>query len=263
MAAEQSGKDLGLGFAKLWELLGDVRHRAMMLAHLLSGVGCAGRSSEPVAGQRLGEHLGALAFGRGVDQRTITLLEIGDAVAGERPNGVLSPGLGEEPQRARGEVVVGLLELVATGVADREHLGRASAATVTVDALIARLERPLGEQMIEVTAYGRRGQVEPLGQCCRGRRTVLEDAVRHALTGRSVVERRRLGDPYVFHNISVPLILHTFNKGAPKSSGTEGQQVFGVRWRGPYADNDGVASALALGEVVMRRADPPHTRETC
>ena len=99
-----------------------------------------------------------------------------------------------------GQVVVRLVEAVATGVGDREHLGRtAAAAGGAGGAWVARLDGPLGHQVVEMAAYGGRRQVEPGGQRRRGRGPLLEDRPGHPLTGRLV--------GLEFHNASVPLLF--------------------------------------------------------
>ena len=68
------------------------------------------------------------------------------------------------------------------------------------------------DQLDQVTAYGGRGDLETLGQgCCRGR-AVGHDRPHHALARGGVVlalrpAGHRSGD---FHNISVPLMIRTF-----------------------------------------------------
>ena len=89
----------------------------------------AGRGSVAVAGERLGERLRPrLASGAAVDDRAVARLELGDPLAGERRDRLPAAALGEEAQRAGGEVVVGLVEGVAAGVGDREQPWRAAAA---------------------------------------------------------------------------------------------------------------------------------------
>ena len=125
---------------------------------------------------------------------------------GEGPDGLVAAGLGQEAERLQGEVVVLLVEAVATGLGDREHLGRtATAPRRTVGAggtRVARLDGRLGHEVVEMAAYGGRRQVEPSGQRRRGRGPLLEDRPGHPLTGRLI--------GLEFHNTSVPLLFWPF-----------------------------------------------------
>ena len=105
----------------------------------------------------------------------------------EFPDGVVAAGLGQEPQRLGGEVVVLLVEAVAAGLGQREDLGRPAAAAGGLAARLARLDGALLEQLVEVAADGGRGQVEPLGERRRGGGSVDEDRPGDPLTRRLVV----------------------------------------------------------------------------
>ena len=72
---------------------------------------------------------------------------------GELADRVVAAGLGEEPQRLDGEVVVLLVEAVAPVLGEREHLGRAAAAAVRLGARLAGLDGAL------LDAAGRGGGV--------------------------------------------------------------------------------------------------------
>ena len=66
-------------------------------------------------------------------------------------------------------------------------LGRPAAAAGGLAARLAGLDRALLEQLVEVAAYGGRGQVEPLGEGRGGRGSVDEDRPGDALARRLVV----------------------------------------------------------------------------
>ena len=53
--------------------------------------------------------------------------------------------LGEELQGVDGQLVVGLVEDAAAAVGEREHLGRAATAAVTVGTLFPSLHEVLGQ----------------------------------------------------------------------------------------------------------------------
>ena len=128
----------------------------------------------------------------------------GDAAVRELTDRSLPTGLVEETQRLHGEVVVLLVEAVPAVLGQREQLGRTAAPARRPVARLARLDRTLVEELVEVAPHGRRGQLEPLGEAGRGRGAVVEDRPDDALTRRLVV--CPLGGFLEFHNTSVPLI---------------------------------------------------------
>ena len=69
---------------------------------------------------------------------------------------------------------------------------------------LAGLHDAVLEQLVEVAAYGGRGQVEPLGESRRRGRSVDQDRPGDTLAGRLV--RGRLHVLVHFHNTSVPLM---------------------------------------------------------
>ena len=79
-----------------------------------------------VGGQGSGERLDPVARLGGIDDGPVAALKLGDLLPGE-PGDCAGPGrLGQEPQRAGGQVVVGVLERAPAGVGDREQPGRAA-----------------------------------------------------------------------------------------------------------------------------------------
>jgi len=143
-----------------------------------------------------------------VGDHVVASLELGHPAPGERQHGVVAAGLGEVAQRLDGEVVVVLVEAVASSLGEHEHLGRAAAAAHAVHLRDASLQRALREQVVEVAADRGGGQLEPLRER-RGRaRAVLEDRPSHPLTRRGLVADRAAVD---FHNIIVSLFAQGFN----------------------------------------------------
>jgi len=216
VAAEQAGEGLGLRFAQLREFLCHVRDRAMMLAHLVTAGGVACRRGETVDRQRIGKSLWAIAGFRGRDERTVSLFEVRDAVAGEGHDGGVATGLGQESKCVYGKLVILLIEPVPAGLGHDEHFGRATTPAVPVDSLLAGLDRAVGKQLVQMSAHGRRSQPKPLGKLDRRGRTFFQNAFHYAFTGRRVFDDRRVIDPNVFHNTIVPLINVPINKGEPK-----------------------------------------------
>ena len=143
----------------------------------------------------------------GVERRHggVVALDEGDAAPRERHDGLLALRLGHEPHGLDGEVVVLLVEAVAAGLGQREHLGGATATAGAVDLLVARLHDGLADEVVEVTAHGGWGEVEQSREVRRGRGAVLQDRARHAVTRGSVPLGGR-SRPGEFHNDSVTLL---------------------------------------------------------
>ena len=222
--AEQPGEDLGLGLAQLGELLGDVGDRAVVLAHLRAVRCRPDRRSVAVAGQRPGEGLGPLLGGQPGERGGVTGLQLADPAPGELVDGPLTAGLGEVAQRADGEVVVGLLEGVASAVGEAERpRGPATAARRPRSyGRVGDLGEPVGDQVVEVAADTGRGQPERLGELAGGGHPPLQQRARHPLTRGRV---RRGLTALDFHNTSVPL----FGRRAKRKP--------------RYLDSDGVPAA--------------------
>ena len=126
------------------------------------------------------------------------VLDEGHPAVGELADRVLATGLGDEAQRLDGQVVVLLVEALAAVLGEREDLGRTASATARGGPRLARLDRALLDQLVEVAAHGGGCEVEPLAE--RGRRggPVLEDRPGDALARRVV--------SLEYHNTSVPLM---------------------------------------------------------
>jgi hypothetical protein len=182
--------------------------RAVLLAQLLGGGQAveerqgAHRRGVPLGGEDAGQRLGRGQVGVGRGDGGVVALDEGHPAPGELHHGLVAAGLGEVAERLHGQVVVLLVEVVATGVGDREDLRRAPAPTVRRRPGVARLELPLGQEVLEMTAYGGGRQVEALGQRRGGRGPVHQDRPDDALTRRLVAGVV----PLEFHNTSVPLI---------------------------------------------------------
>ena len=214
--AEQPGEDLGLGLAQLGELLGHVGDRAVVLAELGALPGLSRGGGVPIRCERLGQRLHLVALGSGVDQLPVPLLHLGDPAPGELRDRLLTAGFGDEPHRGGRQVVVRLVERVPAGVGQHEDLRGATAATRAVDTLLAGFDQALVEQMVEVPADCRRGQLQALGEHRGAGRTVSQDRAGDPVPGGLVphdtgnstgaggrwATRRRIGRRS-FHNISV------------------------------------------------------------
>ena len=153
-----------------------------------------------------GERLDRAEVRVGRERVVEPLLDERHAAVREFPDGALAAGLGQEPQRLRRQVVVLLVEVVAPGLGQGEQLGGPAAPPGGGGARLARLEHALLEEVVEVAAYGGRGQVEPLGESGGGRGPVDQDRAHDSLARRLVAGRHELA-LVEFHNISVPLLL--------------------------------------------------------
>lgn len=221
MRAEQAGECLGLGLAQLGELLGDVSHRAVVLADLLAeSAARSGADARDVAvgGEGFGEHGSAVGRGRRGDAAVVALLQLGDPAGRELLDCFRARRLGEEPQGGRGEVVVGLEEVVPAGVGDGEDLGRTAATPLGLTARLGRRDETVRDQRVEVSAHRGRGQFKLKGQVSGGAAAVREDRARDPFAGaggdvldRTQVAAGHLGDgllgsvidPDGFHNTYV------------------------------------------------------------
>ena len=170
---------------------------------------CCWHSCSPTTGSSrtdggvaaLGEHprerLGGRQVGVGRHDVGVVALDEGHPAAGELDHGLLALRLGEEPHGLHRQVVVLLVEAVAPGLGEREDLRGPAASAGAVDLLVARLHDSLVGEVVEVTAYGGGGEVEPAGQVGGGGGAVLEDRARHTVTrGRVALTlcRRVLGN---------------------------------------------------------------------
>ena len=160
----------------------------------------------PLAGEDPGQRLGRRELRVGGGDRGVVALDERHAAAGELQHGLVAAGLREVAQRLDGEVVVLLVEVVAARLGDREHLGRTAPTTSRGRPRVTRLEGALGEEVVEVPAYGGRRQVEPLGEVGGRRRSVDQDRPDDALARRLVAGGRLDDGPLEFHNTSVPLM---------------------------------------------------------
>ncbi len=189
--AEQPAERLGFRLAQLRELGRHVRDRAVVLAELLPrrrpdrGRGARG-GRVAVRRQRLGQRLDPFCEVTLSDDRRVPPLQVGQLPAGELGDGVLSRRLGQEPQRARGQVIIGVLKRAAPVIGDDEHLGWPASAPVPVGPGRPGLDQALGQEVVQVPPDGGRGEPEPAAQCRGGRWPEFEDQPRDLAPGRAV-----------------------------------------------------------------------------
>ena len=134
------------------------------------GLALRGRGGVAVRRQRLGQRLDRLSAGR---PSPITgsqaLSRLGHLAPGELGHRVRAHALGQEAQRAAGQVVVGVLEGAPPRVGDDEHLGRAAAAALAVAAARVRTSiMPSASRRVQMAADGGGREPEPLAQRGRG-----------------------------------------------------------------------------------------------
>ncbi len=169
----------------------------------------ADRRGVAVAGERLGEDVGAVLGLGGVDQGAVAVLELGGAAAGELGHGLGAAGVAQEAQRAGGEVVVGLDERVAPGVGEHEDLGRPAApAGAVARAARAPRGRPSATRWSRWrrTAAGVRDSRSASAAAVEGPFSRIERATRSRVGASSSAarrRRRRRARLHVFHNTIV------------------------------------------------------------
>ncbi len=185
--AKNAADGLGLGLAKLWEFVGHVGDRAVLLAQLLPHGLFADCGGVALGGEDLREHFGRTGLGSVGLHRIEPFFYKSHAALGEFPDGRISAGFGEEAKGLDGQVVVLLSEAFTTMLGQREHLGRSSTTPRDGRAGLSSLHLTLVDEVIEVATYGGGSEIEPLGKGHGGRGTLNEDRLHDALTRRLVV----------------------------------------------------------------------------
>ena len=137
--------------------------------------GTARRGRVAIRGQRLGQGRDPVARCGRLDHRPVPPLQVSDLAAGELGDRARPGHLGQEAQRAGGQVVVGVLERAPAHVRDREQLGRAAPSPAGRAAGRAGFDHPVGEEVVQVPPDRGGGQVQPGAQPGRGDRAVLQD----------------------------------------------------------------------------------------
>ena len=211
VGAEGPADRLGLGLAQLGELVGHVGDRAVLLAQLVADHRQpTGARGVALVGEDPGQRLGGAQVGVGLGDPGVVALDERHPAPGELDDRVVAGGLRQEAEGLRREVVVLLVEAVATGLGQREDPSRSAPPPAGLRLRLLRLDGALGGQVVEVPAYGGRGQAQPLGQVGGRAGTVLEDRPGHPLAGRRVLRVRCLGTlrgrDAEFHNTSVTLL---------------------------------------------------------
>ena len=197
---EHLGHGLLLGFAQLREFLGDMRHRAVMLADLHAVD--EGRPTHPggggdVAGlgQRAGDPLGGrLDVGSSALPAASTPARIGvDAAPGERANRVLSPDLPQLPHRGRRQVVVGMVELGPAGRSQPVTLRGPPAANLLPGGRGRRLGVARLDQRVQVTPHTGGRQAQLVADLTGGDRSGLQQQAHDGATGVAIRHDRLRG----------------------------------------------------------------------
>ena len=259
-----------LGFAQFWELLGDVRHRAMMLTdlHTVDRTPhlCGGRD---VAGFRqcTGDSLGG-GFDLVVRIRAGRLDTGQDrvyALPREAADRLLAADLPQLAHRGRGQVVVAVVQLRAAGRGEPVSLGRASPPGL----LPSRGGRRLGfahvDQHVKVASHASCGQPELFADLPGGDRPGLQQQPNDGATSLTVMSRRSSGcfgdgdGVREFHNTSVTQFWGRVQQGYPlprlrwshltSEAGSRGP--LGT-WRRPAAPGS-AALAIAAGHMAATR----------
>ena len=193
---EHLGHGLLLGFAQLREFLGDMGHRAVMLADLHA----VDRSAHPRGGgdvAGLGQRAGD-PFGGRLDVGVLGAagrLDVGqdgvDAPAGERLHRVLTADFPQLPHGRRRQVVVGVVELGPAGRGQPIALGGPPASHL----LPCRGGRGLGiaglDQRIEMTPHAGGRQAQPVTDLTGGDRSGFQQQAHDGAAGVTVRSAQR------------------------------------------------------------------------
>jgi hypothetical protein len=140
-----------------------------------------------LARQRPGQRRRAVgkAVAGGLDDRKVTPLQVGDALAREPLDCLRAGHLGEEPQRGGREVVVAVVMGRVTRVGQPEHPRRTTSPARAATAPPA-LRGDRRQQRVEVPAHRGRVQPQALGERPGGGRTGLEDRAGDPVAGAEV-----------------------------------------------------------------------------
>ena len=216
VGAEHAPDRLRLGLAQLRKLMSDVSHRAVLLAQLSTQLGLVidypdhrqvpHAGGVPLVGEHLGERLGRAERRVLGDDAGVVEFDEPDPTARELQDGRFPLGHSKEAQSLRRQVVVLLVEVVASGLGELEVAGGPAASAGAEDALLDRLDRSFLEQLLKMAAYGGRRQLESQRQICCCGRAVLKDRSGHARAGRRVGNSHSIE----FHNTIVALIRACF-----------------------------------------------------
>ena len=196
-----------------------------------------------LVGEDAREHLDRAQLGAGRRDLAEPVLDERHPLVCERLHGLVTAGLVQEPERLDREVVVLLVEALAPALGEREHLRRASAAAVRLGARLARLDRAVLDQLVEMAAYGGGREVQPLAERRRGGRSFDEDRPGHAMPRRLVLLE--------YHNTSVPLMRRALQGRSP---------LPGSRGPRPAAHLTGDILRFMVGSILgnrVRRVEDP------
>ena len=149
-----------LRLAQLWELGGDVRNWAVVLAQLHAGAGVLGTGSVSLAGQRHGQGFDpAFATPRtrpDGHRRRNRGLERARPVGGEFGNCSVATGFPQIAQGRRGQVVVGVRERRSPGVSQRVSTGGPPAPATATGPGVALSQEVVGDEGVQMTPDGGR-----------------------------------------------------------------------------------------------------------
>lgn len=189
MTADQPANRLCLNLAEHGEFLGDVLHRAVVLADLYAQCGVVDRRGVAVVRERLSERLGALIKRQRGDPLGVPGFPFSHPAAGKVLDGGVAGRLAQVAKRVNGKIVVRRGTGRMTGVGEAEPSRRPAAAARTMRPLFARHDRAIDECRIEVATDGRGGQTELTSELGDRGRPVLEERAGDAITSAAVVDR--------------------------------------------------------------------------
>lgn len=172
--SEQVGERRGLGLTQLWELGGDMRDRAVMLAQLRARSHIAGRGGVTLLGQRESQRFRPLRRLRSGGHRLAVRIDHrGHPAPGERADRLLTTALREEPECGDGEVVVGVPEPGPSRIGEQELFRRPATTPMTAPRRVPRARLAVGDEGVEMPANRRWAEPKRVRHRGRGDRATL------------------------------------------------------------------------------------------
>lgn len=193
MSAEHLGESGGLCFADLGEGSGNVCHWTVVLAEFMA-----------VSMRHLLDRGCVTLFAQGIRDLLQTIFasvqrvsahELSSTHSGELGDGIFAQTIAEVAQCRYCEIVIGLLETLASCFGQDKNLGGSSSTSSIAEVGIASEQQPGINKGVEMTSHRSGGEFQPLSDHGSGLGAAFEDHPGHPIAG-----ARLLG---AFHNRNV------------------------------------------------------------
>jgi len=208
VAADQPADRLGLHLAQDGKLLGNVLHRAVVLAQLYAEGCVVHRRGITVVRQCRRERLRPLIQGKGRDPVGVPRLPGRHPAAGEVLHRLVANRVAQVAQRINRNCVVCRRARRMAGVGEAEALRGAAPTPRAHRTLLATDDDAVAERCIEMAPHAGRGDAEPVGKLSDRGRPVLEQRAQHPVASPAVGRRtlRPAGGGFRgcgFHNVII------------------------------------------------------------